>query len=290
MRSLIEDPEHGDGKGILNPAGKIALTGDADNHLGSLVQNNLSREGPPCGHSHGNLISLRKLNQALDFAFSAGFAVLHISRDPDAALMVLKALGKQDEELVGRDKPCLCENQLVVDRDERPLNLLLPDTDALAHKHEQGEQETDNDPTDSPIEEEILPPDDRENEGEAPANQKHDHQGEQNSHNQREMGVDTRKADVRNQPKGHRNHHQSHARQEKEQNENPLLKPVVHVRLSHLTARSGVFCHHFPSNVPSGMGNPLRKASAASLFFPGYWSSLMPILPWPVSISSRPCW
>ena len=112
---------------------------------------------------------------------------------------------------------CLCHDQLIVDGDKRPPHLILADADALSHKDEKWEKKPDHHPADFLIEEEVLPPEDGEQQGQPAADQKSDDRRENNSHDQGQTGMDVGETDVGDEPQSHGGDDQGAASQQKEE-------------------------------------------------------------------------
>ena len=164
---------------------------------------------------------------------------------------------------------CLCHDQLIVDGDKRPSHLILADADALSHKDEKWEKKPDHHPADFLVEEEVLSPEDGEQQSQPAADQESDDRRENNSHDQGQTGMDVRETDVGDEPQSHGGDDQGAASQQEEEDEDPLFRPIV--GLSFLCLFDPVaqcVVHLLPQNRPYGQRKAAQKGLCRQPVFP----------------------
>lgn len=137
--------------------------------------------------------------------------------------MILEAVGQKNEEFLRSHASRLCQDQLVVDGDECPFDPILTHTHTFPHQNEQWEEETDNNTANPPVEKEIFPPNNSENQGEAAADQKEDDRRKDNGHNHGKPVVDILKAHIGHPIEQDRDPHQRQTGEQEQQDERPFL-------------------------------------------------------------------
>jgi hypothetical protein len=121
----------------------------------------------------------------------------------------------------------LCQDQLVVDRDKGASHLVLADADEFSDNHKKRKKKPDHHPANFPVEEKVLTPEDGEHQGKPAADQKSNDQRENTGHDQGKHGMDVAETDVGDEPQSYGNHDQAAASQEKQEDEDPLLRLMV---------------------------------------------------------------
>ena len=125
IRTIIQDPDHGNRITILYPCCQIEFAGHCHDGIGSVLHNDPPGQRSPGGHGNLHMVSIRKINELLDFALSAAFAVLNISRDLDLAVEILNAMGKEYEQPSGAGPLRLGSDEMIVQLDEGLLHPLF---------------------------------------------------------------------------------------------------------------------------------------------------------------------
>ncbi len=168
-----------------------------------------------------------------DLAFTATFAVVHISCYFYVAFMILETMGKQDQELVRFYRLDFSQDQLVVDDDEGPPHLIFVHTDTSSHEDQQWEQKPDDNTPDPAIKKQIFPPEYSEDQRETATDQEKYNHGKNNRHNDGEFRVDITESHIGNQPEddGHAHKQCTDEKQQKYKGplfRLPLLFPVLY--------------------------------------------------------------
>ena len=132
--TFVQDSDHRDGIRILNASGQIKLTGYRHNGLGPVLQNDSPGQCSASGHCDLQMILVREFDQIFDLTFSAAFAVSDIPCDLNLAIKILNAVRKKDQKFFGPDSVPVGPNEVIVQFDERLLNLFFRYPDELSHQ------------------------------------------------------------------------------------------------------------------------------------------------------------
>jgi len=83
--------------------------------------------------------------------------------------MILKAMGEKEEKFLGPYFFGLGKNQLIIDSNERPLNLFFADSQTLTNADKQRKQNPDHQAPDTAVKKKIPPADNSKNQGQGTA-------------------------------------------------------------------------------------------------------------------------
>lgn len=140
MGSFVQYPINRDWIGILYAAGEVSLARNAYDDIRPCFYHYSPCNCAACGHRNGDAVAFGDCNQILYLALSTCLAVFYISSNSDTALMELKTMGQQNEELFWPHLPCLGQNQAVVNGNKRAAQVVLADTKESPDSHEDGKE------------------------------------------------------------------------------------------------------------------------------------------------------
>ena len=135
MGPFIQDPDHRDRVGVLDAGGEIEFAGHGHDRLRPLLDDDPSRQGPARGHGDIDLMLLCKLDQFLDFTFSATLAVLDIACNLDLTVKILNAVREEDQQSTRPGAVVVRSDEMIVELDKGLLNL------DLRHSHQPPHQD-----------------------------------------------------------------------------------------------------------------------------------------------------
>jgi len=225
--TFVQNSDHRNRISVLDAGSQIELAGNRHDGVGSILQDNSPGQRPSGGHGDLQVILIGELDQVFDFAFSAAFAVSDIPCDLDLAVEVLNAVGKEDQEFIGTDPVPVGSDQMVVQLDERLLNFVFRYPDDLSHQDHQGEKDLGNKTSQPVRKEDVFSPEDGEDKEQTAENHEEDQQGEGQTEDRRERGMDVFQPDDRNIPEKKDETKKNDAGKNQQPHEGPFFRPVL---------------------------------------------------------------
>ena len=210
VRPFIQDADDGNRVAVLNPAGEIKFTGHGHDRFRFVFHDDSPGQGPPRGDGDFHLILVGELNQIFDFTFPASFAVLHISSDLDLTFKIMDAVREENQKPVGASSVGIRSNEMIIQLNEGLLHLLLGHPEQPSHRDHEGEEDFCDQPSQFVRKEDVLSPENGEDEEKPSGEHEKDEHGEDQRKEKRKVGMDV--------PQPHHGHIPEH-KDQKEQDQ-----------------------------------------------------------------------
>jgi len=144
--AFVEHAVDGQGVGVLDAAGQVAVAGHGDDHARPQLDHDAAGDGAARGHGQVDAVLVVQLEQPGDGAFAAPFAVVDVVGQPFVAARVLQAVRHEQQDVPGRVPARLGQDQVVVDRDEGQADVFLVQAEDAADEHHERQEKLDGQP------------------------------------------------------------------------------------------------------------------------------------------------
>ena len=158
IRPFIKDTDDWNGITVLNPTGEVEFTGHCHNGFRLILYNNPPSQRSARGHCNVDLILVSQLDQILDLTLPTTFTVFYISCDLDLAIIILDAVGKQNQQSLWFGSVMVGTNQMVIQFNKGLLDPLLRYPHQSSHQDHKGEKHLRDHSSQLVGEEDIPPP------------------------------------------------------------------------------------------------------------------------------------
>ena len=173
------------------------------------------------------MILVGELNQIFNFTFSTALAVSNIPCDLDLAVEILNAVRKKDQDFLGPDPVPVGSDKMVVQLDERLLNLVLRYPDDLSHQDHQGKKDFGNKTSQFVREEDVFPPEDGDDKEQTAEDHEENQKGEGQTEDRREGGMNVFQPNDGNIPEKKDKAEENNTGKNQQPNENPLFRSAL---------------------------------------------------------------
>ena len=135
------------------------------------------------------MVLIGEFNQIFNLAFPAAFAVSNIARNLNLTVKILDAVREEDQKFIRRDPMAIRSDKMVVQFDKRLPDSFFRYSNELSHQDHKWEKDFCNKASEFMRQEDIPPSHDGENKQKASGDHQKHEDGQGETENQREGGV-----------------------------------------------------------------------------------------------------
>jgi len=135
------------------------------------------------------MVLVGQFNQIFNFTFSTASAVSNITGDLNLAVKILNAVGEENQKSVRPNSVAIRSDEMVVQFDKRLPDSFFRYSNELSHQDHKWEKDFCNKASEFMRQEDIPPSHDGENKQKASGDHQKDEDGQGETENQREGGV-----------------------------------------------------------------------------------------------------